>query len=230
MWFDDLTVTHSQSLVVQSTDYGVWGDVLREQKSDSKKYRFGYQGQFAEKDDETGWSHFELRELDPTMGRWTSVDPAGQFFSAYLAMSNNPVSATDPDGGWVWGAGLWNNLIKSDERIHSERIAGSVISQAAGQFAMKSDDGRWGVGWHGNVKDDTGLNINIERYFTPVGDDGEIGAVEMEVVGIYTGPSPGTIDFDAATQYMTGEIFVAGAQTAYAMAASVARREPTSTG
>ena len=62
VWFDDFKVTHSGTFVAQATDYGVWGDVLREQKSDVlEKYRYAYQGQFAEKDDETGWNHFELR-------------------------------------------------------------------------------------------------------------------------------------------------------------------------
>jgi hypothetical protein len=44
-------------------DYGVWGDVIQEQKTDKSDYRFGYQGQFAEKDEETGWHHFELRGI-----------------------------------------------------------------------------------------------------------------------------------------------------------------------
>lgn len=48
-------------------------DVIREQKTDESEYRFGYQEQFAEKDKETGWSHFELREYDPIVGRWTAT-------------------------------------------------------------------------------------------------------------------------------------------------------------
>ncbi len=48
-----------------------WGDVIREQKADTSVYRFGYQGQFSERDLETGWSHFELREYDPVIGRTT---------------------------------------------------------------------------------------------------------------------------------------------------------------
>jgi RHS repeat-associated protein len=99
VWFDDLTVTHEQNLVVQASDYGVWGDLLREQRTDDKKYRFGYQGQYAEKDEETGWNHFELREYDPVTGRWTIGDPYRQFFSAYLALGNNPVNLRDRDGG-----------------------------------------------------------------------------------------------------------------------------------
>jgi RHS repeat-associated protein len=99
VWFDDLKITHMQTLVVQSTDYGVWGDVIREQKSDESVYRFGYQGQFAEKDEETGWNHFELREYDAVIGRWMVPDPFGQYWSPYVSMGNNPVNLVDPKGG-----------------------------------------------------------------------------------------------------------------------------------
>jgi RHS repeat-associated protein len=75
--------------------------VLREQKwiDMDAKYRYGYQGKYAEKDEETGWNHFELREYDPVIGRWLVKDPAGQYYSPYVAMGNNPVSNMDPDGG-----------------------------------------------------------------------------------------------------------------------------------
>jgi RHS repeat-associated protein len=100
VWFDDLTVTHTQSLVVQATDYGVWGDVIREQKTDETLYRYAYQGQYAEKDDETGWNHFELREYDPIIGRWLGPDPEGQHWSPYLALGNDPINKFDLNGGW----------------------------------------------------------------------------------------------------------------------------------
>ncbi|MFM9841176.1 MAG: RHS repeat-associated core domain-containing protein [Cyclobacteriaceae bacterium] len=101
VWFDDVSVIHHKPLVAQATDYEAWGGVLREQKwiDMDAKYRYGYQGKYAEKDDETGWNHFELREYDPIIGRWTSKDPAGQYHSPYVAMGNNPVNRTDPDGG-----------------------------------------------------------------------------------------------------------------------------------
>ncbi len=99
VWFDDLTITHEEHFVVQATDYGVWGDVIREQKSDIASYRYGYQGQFAEKDDETGWNHFELREYDPVIGRWLIPDPYREFWSPYVAFGNNPVNIVDPRGG-----------------------------------------------------------------------------------------------------------------------------------
>jgi RHS repeat-associated protein len=62
-------------------------------------YRYGYQGQHAEKDDETGWNAFELRMYDSKIARWLSVDPKGEFWSPYVGMGNDPVKSTDPDGG-----------------------------------------------------------------------------------------------------------------------------------
>jgi RHS repeat-associated protein len=99
VWFDDLHIRHTQTLVAQATDFGVWGEVLREQRSDARKYRYGYQGQYAEKDEETGWNHFELRQYDAVIGRWLSVDPYRQYHSPYVGMGNNPVGSSDPDGG-----------------------------------------------------------------------------------------------------------------------------------
>lgn len=70
----------------------------------AEQYRYGYQGQFAETDPETGKPAFELRLYDPRIMRWLSPDPAGQFSSPYLAMGNNPISMIDPDGGTCYDA------------------------------------------------------------------------------------------------------------------------------
>jgi RHS repeat-associated protein len=98
VWFDDFSVAHTSNFVTQATDYEAWGDVLREQKTDESIYRYSYQGQFAEKDQETGWSAFEARMYDALIGRWTTRDPKRQFYSPYLSMGNNPANAFDPDG------------------------------------------------------------------------------------------------------------------------------------
>jgi RHS repeat-associated protein len=66
---------------------------------DADLYRFGYQGQFAERDTVTQWSHFQLREYDARLGRWLVPDPYREFYSPYLAMGNNPINTIDPDGG-----------------------------------------------------------------------------------------------------------------------------------
>lgn len=59
-------------------------------------YRYGYQGEYAEKDPESGFNSFDLRQYDARLGRWMKTDPYYQYHSPYMAMDNNPVSAFDP--------------------------------------------------------------------------------------------------------------------------------------
>lgn len=103
VWFDDLKITHRSARVTQATDYYAWGGMMREQATNTlEDYRYGYQGQFAEKNKETGWNHFEMREYDPLIGRWTAVDPEKQYSSPYLGMGNNPIKGIDKKGTRVW--------------------------------------------------------------------------------------------------------------------------------
>ena len=71
----------------------------------------------------TKWSDFHARQYDAALGRWFGVDPQNQFASPYLAMGNNPVMFTDPDGEFVplviagaalvgGGLNLWSNADK----------------------------------------------------------------------------------------------------------------------
>jgi RHS repeat-associated protein len=76
-------------------------------------YRYAFQGQ--EKDPETGMEAFELRLWDGRLGRWLSVDPAGEFFSPYLGMGNNPISTIDPDGGSTEEPNDWFRNSKTGE-------------------------------------------------------------------------------------------------------------------
>src|SRR5690606_16760268 len=94
----------------------------------SSEYRYGYQGQYAEVDKESGWMNFMLRMYDPAIGRWLSTDPYGQYASPYVGMGNNPVMGVDPDGGhsfWVavarWVAGGFKgsiHMVTAGEREH----------------------------------------------------------------------------------------------------------------
>jgi len=88
--------SNGQADVVYYSDYYPYGSPLTLATND---YRYGYQGQYAEVDKETGWNNFELRMYDPAIGRWMTTDPYGQYDSLYVGMGNNPVSSVDPDGG-----------------------------------------------------------------------------------------------------------------------------------
>ncbi len=102
-YFDAFEIVHKlneQKLTVTSwTDYYPFGKVAKTACSGAGAYRYGYQGEFAEKDNETEWNSFELRQYDSEIGRFTTTDPMGEFWSSYVGMGNDPVNLTDPTGG-----------------------------------------------------------------------------------------------------------------------------------
>lgn len=84
--------------VLSYVDYYPFGMEMPGRNNLADAYGFGYQGQFAEKDEETGYSQFEARLWDNRLGRWMSPDPAKQSYSPYWGMSNNPMLYIDPNG------------------------------------------------------------------------------------------------------------------------------------
>lgn len=93
-----ITKNNSNYDVKAYSDYYPFGMTLR---SASSGYRYGFQGQFSEKDGETDWNAFQLRMYDSRIARWLSIDPAKQFYSPYIGLGNNPVTGADKDGGTV---------------------------------------------------------------------------------------------------------------------------------
>ncbi len=75
-------------------NYRPFGGLINSYVGIANNYLF--QGQ--EKDPETGLYNFHARLYDEDLGRFLSVDPAGQYASPYLALGNNPASFVDPDG------------------------------------------------------------------------------------------------------------------------------------
>ncbi|MDD2963547.1 MAG: DNRLRE domain-containing protein [Bacteroidales bacterium] len=95
--------TNQTVAIAAYKDYYPYGQLMPDRNYQTTDYRYGYQGQYAETDPETGFAHFEAREFDSRLGRWMVPDPARQHWSPYLGMGNNPVSRVDPDGmrdGW----------------------------------------------------------------------------------------------------------------------------------
>lgn len=118
--------------VVSYTDYYPHGGTLPgRQFVSGLGYRYGYQGQ--EKDAETGLTNFELRQYDPRLGRWNNPDPYGQHHSPYIAMSNNPVSSIDMDGGWDYdnpdGQSYYDRVNQKNDPWNFEGRIGSTESE-----------------------------------------------------------------------------------------------------
>ena len=112
VYFDDVAVEQTGGLIVQEQHQYAFGAPLPglSYSVGSTRYRHGYQGQFADKDEETGFDSFELRLYNSRIGRWTAPDPYGQFDSPYVGMGNDPVNGVDPDGGF-FGPGLGYGLV-----------------------------------------------------------------------------------------------------------------------
>lgn len=158
VWFDDLTLNFSgadagivKAEAQSATDYYPHGGIMPGHNYvGAASYRYGYQGQFSEKDNETGLNSFELRQYDGRLGRWLSTDPAGQFHSPYLAMGNNPVNNVDPDGGFmnpvlqstlIWAgigaiAGTTAALIDKNKNHAAGWIIGGTVSGALIGFGL----------------------------------------------------------------------------------------------
>jgi len=76
------------------------------------------------------WISYPLRNYDPQLGRWHSVDPRNQFASPYVGLGNNPINGIDPTGGWFW------------EKRHI-RQARKLARQTGGTFEKwKGEDGK----------------------------------------------------------------------------------------
>ena len=89
----------------------------------------------------TGWNHFELREYDGRIGRWTNPDPKRQFANPYIAYGNNPINIIDPDGGFSgptpktimssFAKALFISAEKLAEYSYQYKFAGSTDSNLA---------------------------------------------------------------------------------------------------
>jgi RHS repeat-associated protein len=218
VWFDDLTISHHQNgVVTQATDYGAWGDVIREQKTNELDvYRYAYQGQFAEKDEEMGWSSFELRMFDAIIGRWLIPDPYRQYWSPYIAMGNNPVNLVDPTGGMTdcpecdaaaaqWGAladqyaaraSLWNNITDffssldfvADVNFRVDIGLAAKIKGSVGALKAQADVNVVTV----NLWDVKGDLTNFDWSHDYVGEDGNKTVTNSIGAGVYLPIKPGS--------------------------------------
>ena len=135
VYFDDVAVEQTGGLIVQEQHQYAFGAPLPglSYTVGSTRYRHGYQGQFADKDEETGFDSFELRLYNSRIGRWTAPDPYGQFDSPYVGMGNNPVMGTDPDGGF-FGPGPFytlGNITTHSFMLGEAVVVGSKISVGA---------------------------------------------------------------------------------------------------
>jgi RHS repeat-associated protein len=149
-------------------------------------YRYGYQGQFAETDPETGKPAFQLRLYDPRINRWLTTDPYNQYHSPYVGMGNDWVNSIDPDGGyktWFGALGGWiagGFQGKINHRGHGGDLEYAVTRSIKNDnwkggddplFTLKNDYGTTKVL---NIFRDTQTNLSTTSTFTFGGVNGFI--------------------------------------------------------
>ncbi|KDN54695.1 RHS repeat domain-containing protein [Flavobacterium seoulense] len=142
--------TISTAEIQSVTDYYAYGMTHSGEISNSlaSTYLYKLQGKEYNAEQNLNLYDFGSRMYDPAIGRWMTPDPQNQFSSPYLALGNNPVFLTDPDGEWIHllvggGVGLifnvatnWNNIDNiGDFAYYALSGAGSgVYTAATGDF------------------------------------------------------------------------------------------------
>src|SRR5690606_36594967 len=106
VFFDDFTVEHVHSAIVQADDYYPFGLSFNSYKRENSiKNRYLYNDGSERIDDlELGVDMTKYRVLDPAIGRWWQVDPKAEVtydMSPYVSMENNPILNNDPDGDCI---------------------------------------------------------------------------------------------------------------------------------
>ncbi len=107
VFFDNLVINHKRGPLVEEKFYYAFGmevpgECTQAFKQTYDQNRYRYNG--IEYDSAFGLDEYEahFRELDPQIGRWTTIDPkideVDESITPYASMSNNPVFRTDPLG------------------------------------------------------------------------------------------------------------------------------------
>lgn len=130
VYFDQFVVSAQHTAIVAGADYYPFGMVQDTREITREDYRYGYQGQYAEKDTTNNWNQFELRFYDAKIARWLSADPYGQYYSPYLAMGNAPNKKIDPNGGFADDI-LLNAVVITASRLPSIASIASIAGGVA---------------------------------------------------------------------------------------------------
>ena len=101
---NDGVITASTEIVEES-NYYPFGlkhkgyNIVTSSLGNSTAQKFGYNGKELEESLGINWMEMDMRQYDPAIARWTSIDPViHHSMSTYNAFDNNPVFWADPSG------------------------------------------------------------------------------------------------------------------------------------
>lgn len=105
IYFDDITITHELSPVLQTNDYYPFGLTFHEyQRESAKANDYLYNGKERQDELGLGWMDYGARMYMSDIGRWPRIDPKAEMYfqiTPYAYAANTPTNAIDPDGRLV---------------------------------------------------------------------------------------------------------------------------------
>ncbi len=171
-----IKIFSNQLEVLSFQDYYPYGLSMRGYEQNYSRYNT-FQGEYAEREPETGLGQFEVRNYSSIVGRWLNVDPNKQHNSPYLAMRNNPISFVDPDGrddiyynrqgleiGRTPKLGKHKYYLKYSSGTHS--FSGNNYIRVNSKETIRGGDG--GQGWSGLY--DISVKTQIDLVFEGLSD------------------------------------------------------------
>lgn len=107
IYFDDMSITHTKSKIVQANDYYPFGLTFNSySRENSTANDYKYNGKEEQTELGLGWLDYGARMYQPEIGRWQHVDAKSEKYhpiSPYVYAVNNPIFYVDPDGNEIIG-------------------------------------------------------------------------------------------------------------------------------
>jgi len=200
VYFDDVTVTHTPSPIVSSSDYFAFGlQHTTGERAGVYEQRHLYNGKELQDELSLSTIDFGWRQYDPTIARWHVVDPLADrrhWMTPFNYVQNNPLSRFDPNGltdftlNKTTGAvkevkntdSKTDRIVKTDKhgnpKIKGEGFLGSLVKES------NRGDYKTAVGKiaKGILKD--GQNFKSEDNIIQVGGSGQPSVQDVEAFAL----------------------------------------------
>jgi RHS repeat-associated protein len=152
VYFDDFDVAHTSGAILEDNAYYPYGlkiAGISARAAVKPITKEGYQGDYTEHDEETGYDEFALRSYDAQIGRWIQVDPYIVQPGMYNGMSNDPINMIDPTGG---GPTDWfRNISTGALQYFKDKGIGDVSEMAGKGFSYAFKEGYEGGSFFSSI-------------------------------------------------------------------------------